>query len=368
MILKKLFVLTLVITAIPFVLQLNQASASYQLEPVVDGIKIPWAMAWLPNGDLLINERRGNMLRVRDGEVVAKIEGVPHVRAKGQGGLLDLALHPDFKTNQQIYFSYSDPTGGDGANTAIARAVLEEDELTKVEVIYKGEPNTKGGNHFGSRLVFDRSGYLFFSIGDRGQRDVNPQDIKRDGGKIYRLHDDGRVPIDNPFVTHQDAVQATYSLGHRNPQGMAMHPTSGKIWVHEHGPRGGDEVNIITAGENYGWPILSYGINYSGSSFAEDTERDGYASPAWYWDPSIAPSGMAFVTGDKYPEWQGHLLVGSLKFGMVVLCELDGEKIVAAKPVIENLGRVRDVRQGPDGYIYVATDRNGVQRVLPAPN
>lgn len=358
----RLLVIGLVVAVI--VVQANRADARYDVETVAEDMRVPWAMTWLPDGDLLVSERRGEILRIRDGELVARLTGVPDVDANAQGGLLDLVLHPQFATNQLLYMSYSDKTGGDGSNTAIARGRLVGNALTDVEIVYKAGPNTSSGYHFGSRMAFDNEGYLYFSIGDRGQRDVNPQDKQRDGGKIYRIHDDGRIPADNPFAG-SDAVTAMYSLGHRNTQGMAKHPVSGKIWTHEHGPRGGDEINVIKPGANYGWPILSYGINYSGTEFAEGTEREGFESPAWYWDPSIAPSGMAFVTSDKYPDWKGHLLVGALRGQKLVLCEIDGDRVVSVKTVLEDVGRVRDVRQAPDGYVYVAIDGLGVQRVIP---
>jgi glucose/arabinose dehydrogenase len=245
------------------------------------------------------------------------------------------------------------------------RAKLDGNRLTDQQVLYKGSPNTRRGQHYGGRIEFDKDGYLFFSIGERGAQNENPQDKNRDGGKIYRLTDDGKVPADNPFVGQNNAIAPMYSLGHRNPQGMALNPSTGKIWVHEHGPQGGDEVNIIKPGANYGWPILSYGINYNGSKFAEGTEREGYESPIHYWVPSIAPSGMTFVTSDKYPDWNGDLLVGSLKFRYLVLCEVEGDTIKEAKVMFKDIGRVRTVRQGPDGYIYVATEGNGIVRILP---
>lgn len=347
---------------IGIVLNASFAKADYKVETVVDGLKVPWAVAWLPDGDMLVTERRGDLLRIKDGEVVAKIKGVPDVKAKSQGGLLDVVLHPDFASNQQVYLSYS-AVSGKGSNTAIARAKLEGDELTNLEVLYKGKPDTSSGHHFGSRMAFDGNGHLYFSIGDRGKRDVNPQDKTRDGGKVYRLNLDGSIPGDNPFAS--TSLPAMYSLGHRNIQGMARHPETGVIWTHEHGPKGGDELNPIVAGANYGWPILSYGVNYSGTKFAKGTERDGFKSPAWYWVPSIAPSGMTFVTSDKYPEWQGHLLVGSLKFGQLWLCEIKNGSVINATPVVNNLGRVRDVREAPDGYVYVAIDGVGVRRILP---
>lgn len=231
--------------------------------------------------------------------------------------------------------------------------------------MYKAVPNSTRAHHFGSRLEFDRNGYLFFTIGDRGNRDVNPQDITRDGGKVYRIHDDGSIPSDNPFVGEPGAKPAVYSYGHRNPQGMAMNPATGEIWAHEHGPRGGDELNIIKPGANYGWPILSYGINYNGTEFAEGTEREGMESPVTYWVPSIAPSGMTFVTSSYYPKWNGHLLVGSLKFSQLWLLELDDDRVVARTEVLNGIGRVRSVKQGPDGYIYVGVEREGIKRIVP---
>ena len=360
--LTRIFVLSLIGFS---TLHLTTAQADYRLEQVVDGLRVPWAIAFLPNGDMLVTERSGDLLRVSDGKVVAEIDGVPEVRARGQGGLLDVVLHPDFESNRLVYLSYSDASGSGGSNTSIARGQLEGNKLKNVEVIYRATPNTRNGRHFGSRIAFDKQGYLFFAVGDRGDRDTNPQDKNRDGGKVYRLKDNGDVPTDNPFVGESGALDAMYSLGHRNTQGMAMHPETDEIWTHEHGPRGGDEINTVKPGANFGWPILSYGINYSGTSFAEGTERAGFVSPDWYWDPSIAPSGMAFVTSDKYPDWQGHLLVGSLKFSQLVLCELDGNQVVSAGAAVEDVGRIRDVRQGPDGYIYLAVEGSGIKRVMP---
>ena len=338
--------------------------ADYRAVSVTENLNVPWGMVWLPDGDLLVSDRGGKLYRIRDRQIVAEISGVPKVHTNGQGGLLDLEIHPDYATNQWLYFSYSDQkTWGLGSNTAVARAKLIGNRLEQIEVLYKGEPDTRRGQHYGSRIEFDHSGYLFFSIGDRGARDTNPQDPERDGGKVYRLHDDGRIPTNNPLLgTTKPAV---YSWGHRNPQGMAVHPESGELWIHEHGPRGGDEINRLKPGANYGWPILSYGINYSGSTFAEGTERAGFESPLWYWDPSIAPSGMTFVTSERYPDWQGHLLVGSLKFGYLVLCKLEGDQVTEAIPVLEGIGRVRNVRQGPDGYIYAGIDGEGIKRIEP---
>ena len=335
----------------------------YRVEDYIEGISIPWGMTWLPDGDMLVTSRQGEIYRVSGQKIIGTISGVPKVHVNDQGGLLDIELHPDYANNGWLYLSYSSSEGeGEGSNTAIVRAKLKDNNLENLETLYKAEPNSKKGQHYGSRLEFDKQGYLYFSIGDRGNRKENPQDLNKDGGKIYRIHDDGRIPKDNPFL--EGSKPAIYSWGHRNPQGMAIHPVSGEIWIHEHGPRGGDEVNIIKSGANFGWPILSYGINYWGTSFAEGTEREGYESPIWYWDPSIAPSGMAFVTSDRYPRWRSHILVGSLKFGYLVLCQVEGRTITSAEVIIEGIGRVRNVRQAPDGYLYIASDTGAIKRIV----
>ncbi len=327
---------------------------------------IPWGMAWTPQGDMLITMRGGDLKLIKkEPREAVNISGLPKISTGGQGGLLDIALHPDFANNGWIYFSYAKADDKGNRSTAIMRAKLNGANLSKQEDIYVSDAYSGKGSHFGSRLVFDNQGYLFFSIGDRGQRDINPQDITRDAGKVYRLHDDGRIPDDNPFVKDNMAKKAIYSYGHRNPQGMAKHPLTGKIWSHEHGPRGGDEINLIAKGNNYGWPVISYGINYSGSSFTDRTEMEGMEQPLWYWDPSIAPSGMTFVTSDKYPQWQGNLLVGSLKFGQVVMITLDGDKAVKEEVVKDDLTRVRNIKQGPDGYIYLAVDGQGIYKLIP---
>ena len=245
------------------------------------------------------------------------------------------------------------------------RARLQDNTLVDKKVLYKASPNSTSRDHYGSRIEFDDDGYLFFSFGDNYNHEVKPQDIRKDGGKIYRLYDDGGLPDDNPFYRQPGSRPAIYSYGHRNPQGMARHPETGQIWIHEHGPQGGDEINIIRPGRNYGWPIISYGIDYDGSIIAEGTHREGMEQPEWQWTPSIAPSGMVFVTSDRYPELKGHMLVGSLKFAYVSLCELGEDEVNCAQKVFENIGRVRNVRQGPDGYIYVAVDAAGIFRILP---
>lgn len=349
------------------------SSELYQANVVTEGISVPWGMAQLDNHDILVSDRSGQLRLVRDGKLLSKqIGGLPTILARGQGGLLDVVLHPQFEQNNWIYITYSSPEGqGSGSNTALMRAQLnlKAMRLEKQIVLYKGEDNTTKGQHFGSRIAFDDNGYVYFSIGDRGERDVKPQRLDLDGGKIYRLHDDGRIPTDNPFVDsakYPKAKAATYSYGHRNPQGLAKHPLTGEIWSHEHGPRGGDEVNLIQAGINYGWPVISYGINYSGTSFTDLTEKEGMAQPLHYWDPSIAPSGMVFVTSDKYPQWQGKLLVGSLKFDYLVLLDVADNKVTKQAALLKEIGRVRSLMQGKDGYLYVGVDGGAIKRIEPA--
>jgi len=332
---------------------------------VVDNLQIPWGMAFLPNGSLLIAEKSGEIIRFKDGEKFS-IDNVPEVYNRGQGGLMDIVLHPDYSNNGWLYFSYSSQEGGDkGGNTAIMRAKLDGNSLINKELLYKASPNTTKGQHFGSRLEFDNEEYLYFSIGDRGARDINPQDITRDGGKIYRIHDDGKIPTDNPFMEKDGAIKAAYTYGNRNPQGMARNPETGEIWLHEHGPQGGDEINIVQKGANYGWPIITYGINYSGTPITDKTEMEGMKQPIHYWVPSIAPSGMTFVTSDKYPDWKGNLLVGSLSFQYLERLELDGTKVIYREKLMEDIGRVRNVRQGSDGFIYVAVEGKGIYKLVP---
>ncbi|AXT19561.1 PQQ-dependent sugar dehydrogenase [Flavobacteriaceae bacterium AU392] len=338
---------------------------NYTVETVIPELAIPWGMAFLPDGSMLVTEKSGELIHFKDGKKTY-IDGLPDIYVRGQGGLLDLELHPDYKNNGWIYFSFASAEGaGDGGNTAIMRAKLEGNKFVENQLLYKAGPNSRRGQHFGSRLEFDNEGYLYFSIGDRGNRDVNPQDITRDCGKIYRIHDDGRIPSDNPFVNSPNAKTAIYSYGHRNPQGMVKHPKTGKIWVHEHGPRGGDEINIIKKGKNFGWPTISYGINYNGTSFTENTALPKMEQPLFFWVPSIAPSGMAFVTSDIYPDWKGSLLAGSLKFEYLERVILKGDKVVKREKILDGLGRIRNVRQGPDGYIYAAVEGKGIIKIMP---
>ena len=331
----------------------------------VDELEVPWGMAFLPNGNMLITEKEGQIILFKNGKKV-EISNIPKVYRRGQGGLLDIVLHPNYKKNGWIYMSYASSDGKEkGGHTALMRAKLEGTSLTQKKVLYKAGPNTTGGQHFGSRIAFDNKGYLYFSIGERGQRDINPQDITRDGGKIYRLHDDGRIPDDNPFVNSKGAKTAIYSYGHRNPQGLVKHYETGAIWNHEHGPRGGDEINIIKAGANYGWPAITYGINYSGTSITDKKKMKGMEQPIHYWTPSIAPSGMTFISSDKYADWKGSLLVGSLSFQYLERLQMKGTKVIKREKLMPNLGRVRNVKEGPDGLIYVAIEGKGIYKLIP---
>jgi len=340
-------------------------SITYTVVDVVTELNIPWGMAFLPGGGILIAEKAGELIYFNEG-VKTNVEGLPEIYVRGQGGFMDLELHPNYEDNGWIYFTFASSEGeGDGGFTAIMRAKLDGASLVQKELLYKGGPNTKKGQHFGLRIEFDNDGYLYFSIGDRGNRDENPQDITRDGGKIYRLHDDGKIPVDNPFVGKEGAKSAIYSYGHRNPQGLVKHYETGEIWEHEHGPKGGDEINIIQKGKNFGWPVISYGVNYDGTSFTGKTANPGMEQPFFFWAPSIAPSGMTFVTSDIYPDWKGNLLVGSLKFKYIERLVIDGGKVVKREIILKDLGRVRNVRQGPDGFIYAALEGKGIVKIVP---
>lgn len=342
----------------------NPINTENSHEVVVPELNIPWGFTFLPDDSMLITEKSGELIHFKNGSKT-NISGLPEIYVRGQGGLLDIILHPNYSENGWIYFSYASSTGeGEGGNTAIARAKLKDTSLVDFEVLYKASPNSTKGQHFGSRLVFDTEGYLFFTVGDRGNRDENPQDITRDCGKVYRLNDDGSIPDSNPFVDVPDAKAAIFSYGHRNAQGMILHPKTGEIWTHEHGPKGGDEINIIKAGKNYGWPVISYGVNYSGTTFTDLTKKEGMEQPLHYWDPSIAPSGMAFIDSDKYGDWDGRLLVGSLKFQYLDLCTIKDNKVIKEERLLDGLGRVRCVEQGPDGYIYVGIENLGIVKLL----
>jgi glucose/arabinose dehydrogenase len=343
------------------------AQATFRVVEVVGGLEHPWAVAFLPGGDLLITERPGRLRIVRDGVLdPTPLDGVPEVYASGQGGLLDVVLDPDFASNRMIYLSYA-AEGDDGAGTRVARARLGAAGLEDLEVIFAGMTRN-GGYHFGSRLGFDPDGFLFVTLGERGD-DERAQALGDLAGKVVRLHPDGRVPADNPFVGRDDAAPEIFSYGHRNPQGLAVHPVTGRVWVEEHGPRGGDEINVVEAGVNYGWPVITYGRAYSGLAIGEGSAKEGMAQPLHYWVPSISPSGMAFYAGDAFPQWQGDLFVGALSGELLARLELDGEQVVEEERLLEGvLGRIRDVRLGPDGQLYLLTDESdgGLYRLEPA--
>ena len=340
-------------------------SEAYGYETIVADLINPWGMAFLPDGSLLITEKSGELIHFKDG-VKQEISGVPEVYNRGQGGLLDIQLSPNYAEDGFIYITYSSTQGdGKGGNTALMRAKLSGTTLTDQEVLYKATPNTTKGQHWGSRIVFDDAGHVFFTAGERGERDINPQDISRDNGKVYRLNLDGSIPADNPFVNTADAKVAIWSYGHRNPQGMIVNPETNEIWVHEHGPRGGDEINVIKKGANYGWPVITYGINYSGTEITDETQKEGMEQPLYYWVPSIAPSGMAFVSSDTYPELKGNILVGSLKFVYLEALYLnDANEVIKREKLLDGIGRVRNVIEGPDGFIYVGVEGVGIVKLV----
>jgi aldose sugar dehydrogenase len=350
-------------------------SAEVALQPValVRGLAHPWSLAFLPDfdrsGRMLVTERPGRLRIVTTrGEVGAPLAGVPEVDARGQGGLLDVALDPKFADNGLVYLSYAE-AGAGGSGTAVARGRLESQglggRLVDVQVIFRQQPKVQSTAHFGSRLVFARDGRLFVTLGERYSRRDDAQRLDNHLGKIVRIEADGKVPADNPFVATKGALPEIWSLGHRNVQGAALHPQSGALWVDEHGPQGGDEVNLVLAGRNYGWPVITYGAEYgSGRKIGEGVAKAGMEQPLTFWVPSIAPSGMTFLTSERYPGWQGSLVVGALKDEMLVRLQLDGTRVVAQERLLQGkLGRIRDVRQGPDGWLYVLTDEDDGQLV-----
>ena len=344
------------------------AGANARTETLAEGLDHPWAMAFLPDGGLLVTERSGQLLRLDPATGKRRaIGGVPEVDARNQGGLLDVALHPDFADNRQVYLTWSGACDGGNA-THLGRGRLTAGRLADFETLFVATPCVASTKHFGSRLAFDGDGHLWMTVGERGQRE-RAQDLGDHNGAVLRLNADGSVPADNPFVERADARDAIFSYGHRNPQGMAMHPETGRIWIHEHGPRGGDEINLPEAGANFGWPKQTYGREYHGPEIAPD-EVPGIVGPIHQWTPSIAPSGMAFYTGSRFPQWRGDLFVGALALTHLARLELDGTEVVAEHRLLADRGwRIRAVAQGPDEALYVLTDHdNGrLVRVTPAP-
>ena len=335
----------------------------FRVVTLVRGLQNPWSLAFLPDGRALVTEREGRLRIIgKDWRLDPRpVEGLPEIVASGQGGLLDVVLHPQYEKNGWIYWSYNAPGAG-GWGTAMARGKLQGGRMTDVQVLFSMEPKTRAGHHFGGRIVFDNKGFVYLTLGDRGDM-PRAQRMDDHAGSVIRLHDDGRVPADNPFVMQAGAKPEKFTLGNRNMQGAALHPRSGELWTHEHGPQGGDEINVMRAGRNYGWPVISYGVNYGiGTKIGEGTSKPGMEQPLLVWTPSIAPSGMAFYNGDTFPNWKGNLFVGALRDEMLVRLELEGEKIVRQERLIKGvIGRIRDVRVGPDGLIYLLTDeREGV--------
>ncbi|MEZ5589350.1 MAG: PQQ-dependent sugar dehydrogenase [Gammaproteobacteria bacterium] len=344
----------------------------FEVVTVAQGLEHPWSLAFLPDGTLLVTERPGRLRVINEGQLRPQaVTGLPdNITAVGQGGLLDVALHPAFASNRLLYFSYAG-RGEGGIGTEVARGRLSSDasRLENLEVIFRALPKSRGGRHFGSRLVFDTDGYLYITLGERGDM-WWAQDLNDHAGSVIRLNDDGSVPASNPFVQQAAARPEIFTYGNRNVQGATLQPDTGLIWIQEHGPRGGDELNIVQAGANYGWPKVTYGINYNGTKLSDLQQAPGIIDPIYYWDPSIAPSGLMFYNADQFPGWRGNLFVGALKFQLLVRLELDGQHVVHEERLLNNeFGRIRDVRQGPDGLIYLLNDSSDGQvlRLQPAP-
>jgi len=350
----------------------------YRVVTVAEGLIHPWSMAFLPDGDLLVTEKPGRLRIVRNGRLLeTPVAGLPPVHAEGQGGLLDVVPHPDFVENRWLYLSYSRPLADGESATAVIRGRLEGDRLAGVEEVF--EADSRGRGHYGSRLAFDGKGHLFITVGDRqvppeGDLEKHPaQDPSNHHGVVVRLYEDGSVPADNPFAGQESARAEIWSYGHRNAQGLVVDPESGNVWITEHGPQGGDELNLITPGANYGWPVIGYGVNYrTGSAIHGGTHRDGMEQPRKVWVPSIGVSGLALYRGDAFPNWRGHLLAGGLSGQRITLLELNGTEVVGEETLVRGIGRVRDVRIGPEGHVYIALDdRDGgesaIVRLEPAP-
>ena len=350
----------------------RSAHHDYRLVTVAEGLEQPWSIAFLPGGDMLITEQPGRLRIVRNGTLLPEsVPGVPEVFYQGQGGLMDVVPHPDFASNRLLYLSFSKAyPDGEGATTAVVRGRFENDRLTGVEEIFQAV--ARGRGHYGSRLAFDQNGYLFISAGDRqapprGDLEAHPaQDISNNHGTINRIHDDGRVPADNPFVDVDGARPEIWSYGHRNPQALAINAETGDVWITEHGPQGGDELNLVLPGVNYGWPVIGFGVNYrSGLAIHEGTHREGMEQPVYVWVPSTGVSGIMIYTGDRFPEWRGNIFAGGLAGEQLNRLTMDGHEVVIEETLVHGMGRIRDVRQGPDGYIYLAIDGDDRDETTP---
>ncbi len=350
----------------------------YRVVTVATDLQNPWGIAFLPGGDILVTEKAGRLRIVREGRLLPDaVPGVPEVLAQGQGGLMDVQPHPNFATNRLIYITYSKPyTDLEGARTVLIRGIFQNDALTNIDELFSAQAVGRG--HYGSRIAFDGNGYVFITAGDRqapsrGDLYAHPaQDLSNHHGVVVRLHDDGRIPTDNPFVGTAGALGEIWSYGHRNPQGLAFHPMTGDLWANEHGPQGGDELNVVLPGRNYGWPVIGYGVNYgSGTTIHEGTLKEGMESPKHFWVPSIATSGLMIYTGDQFPAWRGNIFVGGLGGEQLARLTIDGQTVLNEETLFQRMGRIRDVRQGPDGYVYLAIDdrrggATGIVRLEPA--
>ncbi|WP_026902482.1 PQQ-dependent sugar dehydrogenase [Pedobacter glucosidilyticus] len=335
-----------------------------RLDTIYAGGQSPWSIAFLPDGDLLVTYKEASLKRISKDKKATEVSGLPEILSEGQGGLMDILLHPEFKKNQTLYLSYNKFKKVDGktvSTTAIMMAKLSGNQLTEQKDIFVAEPYQSTRRHYGAKMIFANDGYLYFSVGERGDHDRNPQSLDNNSlGKIHRIHADGSIPKDNPFLSDKKVVPSIYSYGHRNPQGLAVNPKNGQIISHEHGPRGGDELNLILPKKNYGWPVISYGINYNGTILTNRTAKEGMEQPLHYWVPSIAPSGLAFANGNIYKGWDNNVMIGSLKYSYLNRCEMVNNKVVKEELLFQNIGRVRDVRTSPDGYLYMTVENPGI--------
>lgn len=346
---------------------------SFELVKIVDGIDIPWGLAFTDKSSFLVTDKKGILYHVEDGKK-SIIKGIPKIVFSRQGGLLDVAVDKNFSSNQIIYLTASVSDSEKGSNTSLFSAKLDGDSLVDLKQLYKASPDSEEQRHFGGSILL-KNQHIYFTIGDRGNRDINPQDLNLDGGKIYRLNLDGSIPDDNPFFDMENTKKAVWSYGHRNPQGIVDGFNNDEIWIHEHGPRGGDEINIIKEPKNnedpvrernYGWPKATYGINYSGSEITKNKTLDGVTDPYYYWTPSIAPSGMVMIKGSEiYSDWNNTLLIGSLSFRYLERLEFDNSGIIVREKLFPRIGRVRDVNLSPDGYVYISVEGEGIFKILP---
>ena len=353
----------------------NGDNSKIYLQKIVDGIDIPWGISFIDENEILVTDKKGILYHVKD-NIKTAVQGLPKVVENRQGGLLDVEVDKNFDKNKRIFFTSSDSSNNSkNSNTALYSANYNNFKISNLKLLYKATPDSDQYRHYGGKILLDDN-YVYFTVGDRAGRDIYPQDLTKDGGKLYRLNLDGTIPEDNPFYNIKNAKKATWSYGHRNPQGIIFGNEPGDIILHEHGPRGGDEINVIRERDsireeplltrNYGWPIVSNGINYNGTSFTNLTSMEGTESPLYFWTPSIAPSGMVMLTSDIYDEWKGNLFIGSLRFRYLERVELIGNYVYKREKLLDRVGRVREVVQGPDGYLYVGIENKGVFKIIPS--